>query len=207
MELVQQINLYRPDLSLKRRSVSLGRVQMAASFVFALVLVWPAWLGWELWTLQRQLREVKVLLADAQQQLAAAEQQAVFQDPQLRGLDEAAMQRELTELQSQRQAWNAFVPSTELRYSRFLAAIARRQLPGLWLTRIELDGNAAGVKLEGQSTDPTLVPAFVARLGYEDVLAGVTFRGMHIFQADAEQGTAAQVNFVVATEPTPGAGL
>lgn len=207
MELVQQINLYRPELGLKRHSVPMGRVQLAASVVVAVVLAWPAWMGWELWTLQSQLRDVTALVADARQQLTAAEQAAVFQDPELRGLDEAAMRSELAELQSQQQVWNTFLPSTDLRYSRFLAAIARRQVPGLWLTRIQLDGNAAGLKLEGQSTDPALVPAFVARLGYEDVLAGVTFRGMHMFQADADTSPAAQVRFVIGTEPTSGAGL
>lgn len=207
MQLVQQINLYRPELSLKRRSLPMGRVQLAASIVLAAVLAWPAWMGWELWTLKRQLRDVTALVADAQQQLTKAEQAAVFQDPELRGLDEAAMRRELADLQSQRNVWNTFLPSTDLRYSRFLAAIARRQVPGLWLTRIELDGNAAGVKLEGQSTDPALVPTFVARLGYEDVLAGVTFRGLHMFQADTDTTSAARVRFVIATEPTSGAGL
>lgn len=207
MEMVQEINLYRVGLSLKRRGTSLARVQVAASFVLVAVLVWPGWMGWELWTLQRQLREVKLLLADTQQQLAMAEQQALLQDPELRGLDEAAMRRELTELHTRRSALTAFMPSEDVRYSRFLAAIARRQVPGLWLTRIELDGNGVGVKLEGQSTDPTLVPAFVARLGYEDVLAGVTFRGLHLFQNEGQQDATAHVSFVIATEPTSGAGL
>lgn len=203
MEAVQQINLYRPALSLKHHRVPLGRLQIAASIALVALLAWPLWKGWTMWTLQRQVHQLTALLAEAKQQLATAEQQALLQDPELRGLNEADMRNELATLTSQHSVWSAFVPSEDIRYSRYLAAISRRQVAGLWLTRIELDGKNAGVRLEGLSTDPALVPAFVSRLGYEDVLAGVAFRGLHIFQPDEKDAPRpSHVGFVIATEPT-----
>lgn len=208
MDMVQQINLYRPALSLKRWRTPLGHLRLAASLVVVTVLAWPAWAGWGLWKVQRQMHEVTALLADAKQQLASAEQEVLLQDPELRGVDEAAMRKELEELEAQRQTWHGFVPSETVRYSHYLAAFSRRQVPGLWLTRIKLSNNGTSVKLEGQSTDPALVPAFVARLGYESVLAGVTFRGLHMFlPEDEKETTAGYVSFVIATEPNPGTGL
>lgn len=207
MATLQQVNLYRPALGLKRRRAPLSRVQLAASVAAFAVLAWPAWEGWRIWTLQQQLREVQAQLAETQRQLTLAEQQALMEDPELRGLDEVSMRRELTDLGAQRKVWSSFVPSEDVRYSRYLKAISRRHLPGLWLTRIELNGNGAAVKLEGQSTDPALVPAFVARLGYEDVLAGVTFRGLHMVKPDDEKDApTGQVSFVIATDPGAGAG-
>lgn len=208
MDMVQQINLYRSGLSLKRLRAPLGHLRLAVSLLVLTLLASPAWTAWELWTIKRQMREVTVLLADAKRQLASADAEAVLRDPELRGLDEATMRRELAELEAQRQMWNGFVPRENLRYSHYLAAFSRRQVPGLWLTRIEVNKNGANIKLEGQSTNPALVPAFVARIGYENVLAGVTFRGLHMYQPEDEKDAAAgYVNFVIATEPNPGAGL
>lgn len=205
MEMVQQINLYRPGLSLRRHRLPLGRLQLAASIAIVALLAWPVWKGWTIWSLQRQAQQVTALVTEARQQLATAEQQALLQDPELRDLNEADMRRELATLKAQRESWNALVPNEHVRYSRYLAAISRRQVPGLWLTRIELDGKSTRVRLEGQSTDAALVPAFVSRLGYEDVLAGVAFRGLHIFQRDNDAAPRTdQVSFVIATEPTSG---
>ncbi len=65
-------------------------------------------------------------------------------------------------------------------YSGIFRALGQQRVNGVWLTAVSVDGNLADVGIEGRTTDPVLVPAYIARLGKEPVLQGKSFGTLKI---------------------------
>lgn len=57
-------------------------------------------------------------------------------------------------------------------YGKFLIALARQRLEGLWLTSIEISGPGSDFAIEGRTLRADLVPGYIKMLSREDVLRG-----------------------------------
>ena len=60
-------------------------------------------------------------------------------------------------------------------FARRLEALAHQHVPGLWLDRMVLAGDAHTLSLSGRSVDADLVPHYLMALAQEPVLAGTRF--------------------------------
>jgi Tfp pilus assembly protein PilN len=57
-------------------------------------------------------------------------------------------------------------------FSRYLGALARRSIDGVWLTGITVGGKANDLVIKGRALSSDLVPAYVSSLGKDPALAG-----------------------------------
>ena len=57
-------------------------------------------------------------------------------------------------------------------YSRYLAALARQTMPGVWLTGLDIGGKSSALVIKGRALDSALVPAYLRALNRVAPLAG-----------------------------------
>jgi hypothetical protein len=57
-------------------------------------------------------------------------------------------------------------------FARYLSALARQTLPGVWLTGFTIGGDEAELQLSGKVLHPDLVPAYIRALNREEVMRG-----------------------------------
>ncbi|HVC50062.1 MAG TPA: PilN domain-containing protein [Burkholderiales bacterium] len=65
-------------------------------------------------------------------------------------------------------------------YSRYLTAIARRSLSGVWLTGIDIRAQNDGLTLIGEALSPKFVPEYIGSLESETVLQGKQFSTLEV---------------------------
>ena len=73
-------------------------------------------------------------------------------------------------------------------FSRHLAALARRELDGLWLTRITVTAPDSRVALTGRALRPDLVPAYLKALAGERAFSGMRFNQFLMERPSPESG-------------------
>ncbi|HUW26173.1 MAG TPA: PilN domain-containing protein [Gallionella sp.] len=81
-------------------------------------------------------------------------------------------------------------------YSEYMRAFARQIVPGLWLTGFTVTGDAAQISLNGAALNPELLPAYIQRLGKEDIMRGKTFSTLQMQQTRVDADQAATVPYV-----------
>lgn len=96
-------------------------------------------------------------------------------------------------------------------YSGYMRAFARQVVPGLWLTGFRVTGDATRISLNGGVTQPELLPAYIQRLGKEEVMQGKPFAALQMQQAKvnpADQSATAPhyVAFTMQSAPESEAG-
>ena len=57
-------------------------------------------------------------------------------------------------------------------YSRYLAALARQTMPGVWLIGLDIGGKSSALVIKGRALDSALVPAYLRALNRVAPLAG-----------------------------------
>lgn len=82
-------------------------------------------------------------------------------------------------------------------FSNLLTTLARQDLEGVWLERIELRDSGNSISLEGRALEANDVPTFLRGLGTERTFADRRFRR---FRMDRQNPAAPGIGFRVATE-------
>lgn len=57
-------------------------------------------------------------------------------------------------------------------YSRYLAALARANVAGVWLTGVEIGGKSGDLVIKGRALESALMPAYIAALNKQEPFAG-----------------------------------
>jgi hypothetical protein len=57
-------------------------------------------------------------------------------------------------------------------FARYLEALARQALPGVWLTGVDLGGPRSALLIRGRALESQLVPTYIRRLNQEPAFAG-----------------------------------
>ncbi|MBI4754590.1 MAG: PilN domain-containing protein [Betaproteobacteria bacterium] len=93
-------------------------------------------------------------------------------------------------------------------FSGTLRALARRTVPGVWLTALDIDSAARGIAITGRALAPEAVAAYLRQLGEEPALKGRSFATLRL--AARQPGTARAHEFVIASveqlTPAPAGG-
>jgi len=190
----QQVNLYQPILGAEKRLFSAGAIGIGL-LVLAVCLGGLAGFGaWRTGRVERSVasleRQQAEILARAERTSAAlrptqsAEQLAV----QAKNLSEeiAARTRALEIVQDG-------IATARTSFAARLGALAHRQIPGVWLREIVVGSGEGRLALRGSTTDPRLVPAYLAGLAEENALEGVRFETLSMRRASAEEAPAQMV--------------
>jgi hypothetical protein len=168
----QQINLFNP--AFRRRESHFS----AATMVIALVAMAAGCAA--LYFVQNyQNGLLERSLADTNRQLEQRREQMLSLSKELsaRGSDKGVAEQ-LTRAEQRLQARRALLDEVRsgaggntAGFSPYLAALARRTMPGVWLTGVEV-GRANELVLKGRVLQSELVPVYISRLKQEEPFAG-----------------------------------
>lgn len=184
----QQINLYQPIFRKQRQVFS------AATMAQALAVVAVALLGLYGYGLAKvHALEGEVLQLEGREKALTTQLARI--DPALSDDRRAELDAELARLNATLLDQQRLIevlreqPLGNGGFSAYLAALARRRTPEVWLTSIAVNGGTGAIELAGRSLRAALVPELLQRLGEEPALAGQTFDRFEIGK-DEETGEA-----------------
>lgn len=200
-KLYQQINLYQPIFR-KQRHIFSALTMLETAGIVAVALLTIYFYGlWQIVGLEAEAVVLEGREKAYSTQLARLDPSA--SDIRRREVEEELARLNSTLLEQQKLIEvlrNHPLGSTD-GFSSYLAALARRHSSGLWLTRVSIDGASGAIELMGQTTDAGMVPAYLLRLGQEEVLAGQLFDRFEIERAEQ----AAEIFFRVSSQAASGA--
>lgn len=193
----QQVNLYTAELRPQRDPLEFRRLLTALGVVAAVLIVVGLLLGWREHGLAVRHAQLQARVTDLQSRATdlSNELQGMHADPALQqavtGLKQAVAERRklLGRL-------HQVTGSSMQGFSPVLTALARQSIPGLWLTRVQVDGKTGGISLAGSTRDPETVPRYLARLRTESAFAGKAFGEFRMRQDPHARG---QLDFELAS--------
>ena len=180
----QQVNLYQPILGAEKRLFSAFTIGVGLGVMIVSLAGLVAFGAWRTHRIERS-----IALLERQQvaslSMAARASAVVHPTQTIAELDAAA--RDLSaEIAARERALDivhrgAGTPATG--FAARLEALARRQLDGVWLSSIVLGSGDGRLAMQGGTSDPRLVPAYLAALAGERALEGVRFERIALRRA------------------------
>lgn len=169
----QQINLFNPIFLKQKRHFSAAAMAQALGFVAVGVLVMY---GYEL----RQNHVLAVVAAQAERELDVRRDQLMrFAKESSSQAGNRALSEELSAAEARLAQRKGLLEDVKTGvggdargYSRYLTALAREAMPGVWLTGVNIDGKASALVIKGRALDSALVPAYLRALNREAPIAG-----------------------------------
>jgi cell division protein FtsB len=191
---MQQINLYQPIFRREKKVFSaLAMAQVAGAVLVMLLLAW-AWGAWQAGRLTEDVAALKRQRDTQARQLEQLKQRYAVTTPSV------ALEQEknrLAQMQAARadalRVLGSSVGGNRQGFSRHLAALARRPVPGVWFSSVQLDGGGARLALKGHALRPQLVPQWMQAIAAETEFA------KREFEVFTLSGTAGRVDFELAT--------
>ncbi|SFX25991.1 hypothetical protein SAMN03097694_1362 [Janthinobacterium lividum] len=196
----QQINLFNPQFELKQHHMSastagLGLCALALVLLVLGVLARQAMAG-----LEQREAGVKAALAQVE-----AKRDQILRDYPPRKKDPALAQ-ELSAVEAQRQllqdassVLDSGKLGNTLGYAGYFRALAQARVEGVWLTGVNIAGAGNDFGLQGRALHASLLPAYITRLGQQEILKGKTFGSLDISQPEqpaVAEGKAASLPYV-----------
>ncbi|SEN91393.1 hypothetical protein SAMN05428959_103743 [Duganella sp. CF517] len=183
----QQINLFNP-IFLKQKKVFTALPMAEALGVIvagALLLTWYA--GERVAALEQSAASGKTLLADRERRLVEANKQfAPRQKSATIATEVAQAEAELRSLQQVEAVLRDGTLGNAAGYAEYFRAFARQNVSGLWLTGVSIVGAGNDIGVQGRAMQPTLIPAYIARLKSEPIMHGKSFASLDISRPEAQ---------------------
>jgi Tfp pilus assembly protein PilN len=184
---MQQINLFRARFR-REQAVLPGAllVKIAAAAAAAMLLV-VLFLAWRTSALRSEFAELERQQAEAHRSLEEVGRRFISRAGDPRLLDEVTKLEALVNSPDVvLQALQRDVFGAKQGYSNFLVALARQNVPGVWLTHVHIVGAGRQVELRGRAVSPERVPRYLQRLSNERSLAGLEFDVFQLGQPKAD---------------------
>lgn len=209
----QQLNLFNPVFLRQKKVFSAQTMVRGLGIVLAALVV--------IYVFQRvQLSGLETQLAEAEAQFTSTQQQLTRFAAEARHAPSKALEDELTRLEAQLKAQESLLGGLDSGalgdtggFSRYLTALARQTLPGVWLTGFTATGADGPQTIRGRLLDAELLPAYLRMLNHEEALRGrgfaqlaLTSRDERMQAASGTDGTGVRyVEFTLgATQPAAG---
>jgi len=167
-----QINLY--TLAFRHQPKTFSAVWTVVAVVAIAVGTW-AYYALESY----QLRDVRAHRSEAEAQLKQLREQLLALGQTTQRIKNKALEDQVARaeiLLKGRQEFFGRLQTGEFGnrdgYAKFLAALARQRLDGVWLTRVEISGPGSDFAIEGRTIRADLLPGFIKMLRNEDALRG-----------------------------------
>lgn len=168
----RQINLYSP--AFRRQSKTFSAAWTVAAVV-AIAAGMSAYYAWDI----RQLRALGERRSEAEAQLKQLREQLIALGQAGKRTKNKALEDQVARAENllrTRQELFGRLQSGELGnrdgYAKFLAALARRRVEGVWLTGVEISGPGNDFTLDGRALRADLVPGFIRLLRNEEAFRG-----------------------------------
>lgn len=184
----QQINLFHGVSREEGARFSSQTVIRASAIVVVFVALLYVYISWQVGALRDEVKRSEQRHATLISQLDEARKKFKVRtksqalDTKVGRLDKLVESRARVKEVLQQGAY-----SNTSGYSKYLLAVSRQHLPGIWITGIEVMGSGNDITLKGKSVEPELVPQFVQRLSNEPALAGVQFKVFRLDRPENEK--------------------
>jgi hypothetical protein len=168
----QQINLFNPLFLRQKKYFSAYTMLQGLGIILAVLLVFQGVLTFQLRSLERQKIETQALHAQVQQQLLQSTGSGLGAGSKLQEDERtrvAGMVRDQEEVFKILEGGNF---GNGDGYSRFLTALARQRLSGLWLTGFTVSGGGEEMSIRGRVLRADLVPKYIRQLNQQAVMRG-----------------------------------
>jgi len=202
---MQQINLYEVTVepNVLRDLYPLPQLLVVLVLVLAAVYgySWTTYLG-----VKKQLSELEYDQTDVElqlEQLNVESEQEVRADPALKR-QLALLQAKMAEKQSLLRTVKGIGVGGAIGFSSYLEGLARQDIEGLWLTRIDLLEGGGKVGLHGMVTKADQLPVFLRKLSAESAFGGTEF---DVFKLQHSTEAPALMSFGVSTALEQGEGF
>lgn len=170
--MAQQINLFNPIFLKQKRYFSATAMAQAVGLILVGVLA--------IYALQvRQTRTLERVAAEAQRQLDERKAQIGVFARQTSGDTSKALAAELeatearlVERRSLLDDVRTGVGGDAKGYARYLAALARANTSGVWLTGVEIGGKSGDLVIKGRALESALVPVYIDSLKRQAPFSG-----------------------------------
>ena len=188
----QQINLFNPVFLAQKKVFSSRTMAIGATVVLAALVA--------LHSAQRvQLAMVEHQLDGADQQFKQAQQQLAKFAAQKKSSPTKALEDEAARLEerliSQQKLLESFAKGSLGNvegFARYLTALARQTVSGVWITGFTIDGAEGLKQLRGRLQHPELLPTYLRKLHQEDVFRGQAFTEFHMNRLNESGGVDAR---------------
>jgi hypothetical protein len=200
--MAQQINLYNPIFLQKQKHFSAATMLQALGLLLVGVLAFYAYAVNESRTLTR-------VAADTRQQFQSQTEQVgkltrEFSPQGMSRLLDEEVARAGARLK-QREELLALLRTGGLGntegFSRYLAALARQTVSGVWLTGFSIGGDESELRLSGKVLHSDLVPAYIRLLNREEVMRGRRVAEMRLTAREEKEGAPSAAPAAVAAAP------
>lgn len=197
MAMQQQINLYQPRFRKQEKIFSASSMLIV---LITAILFFGGVYGYAKWNVvalaaenqrlqQQQVKEVKRLESLAKRYPVQRKSRLLAQ--------------QLEDLQSERRAKQFLIKTLSGRsignsagFSSYFAGIARQNIRGMWINRLELTGGGDVIGIYGSTLKPELVPQFIQALSAEESFTGSKFQ---LFSMQRDENKNLVVNFSLRT--------
>lgn len=185
--MTQEINLYQVEEEQEEVLLSFRQIMKAAGGFGCILLFISAFMTYaalnqdsEISSLKSQERALKKGIAKVKQ--------ATPKDETREKLKEEIAKLEKIKLikQEMLNTLSRLQNSESYGYSRFMDALYRYTVTGIWFTNINVYGDGVRVALQGQTKNTDLIPILLKRLSYDDAFKGKTFED---FKVELEKDT------------------
>jgi Tfp pilus assembly protein PilN len=200
----QQINLYPRERVAQRDGAKNTFPTLAIVGVLLAIGVYVGNEAWMINNMTQQLQQLTREYDGINQEIAARKAALLGGDYAPDGQTVEELKEQLAMKRRQLTAMQQHLGENSSGYSDYLLALARQHVKGMWLTQVEISGQADNLFVTGRSADPKLVPRYVSNLKQESILQGVQFQSFRIAQSRDNDSRTSYVEFAVTTDESSG---
>lgn len=200
--MAQQINLYSPALLGEKKHFSAATMSQALALLLAAGLAFYVYVYYKTSAFERIAAESARQLKGQSEQLALLMKDFSPQGKS-RLLEEevARSSARLKQLEHLASALQTGGLGNSTGFSRYLAALARQPVNGVWLTDVSIGGDEAQLAMTGRALHADLVPAYVRALSREQVMQGRRISDLRLSAQEEERKAGTQAPGAKPVEP------
>jgi hypothetical protein len=173
----QQINLYQPTASQNHTTLSASSVLLTIGLLGTCLAGLSVYANQRVAQLGQNVQALRAQQAVQQQQVTQSGELLAARATPIATLEARVNALNLTTAERERalQLLKSGAAGQTSGFAARLEALARRHVAGLWLDSIQLSGTSPSMTLQGATTNPAIVPAYLQSLADEAVLSGTRF--------------------------------
>lgn len=183
----RQINLYNPALKTKRPWLTAGSMALIGGLCAAGLAGYGYVLGRDAAVVEKRAVESAAALKALRDEVLL-EASAAKREPSKLLADEVTR---LNTVLGERQQMAARLQGVGLGnsdgFSRYLTALARQHIEGIWLTGLKINGSSGDIFVQGRALSADLLPAYIQLLNREAALQGKVISELQLAEKNDEK--------------------
>ena len=200
----QQINLFNPIFLKQKKVFTAGHIVQVLGVIVLGALAMVAYGSYSVGQLEKRLAAAQAHVTAREAALAKVKAEFAPREKSKFLQDEAArLQAELASMREAEGVLKGGDLGNTSGYAEYFRAFARQNVPGLWLTGLDIVGAGREINVRGKALQAGLVPGYIGKLTQEPVLRGKTFGSLQIGGAEAAAQQALATPAVQPAKPAP----